>query len=90
AYVVTKRSDRPSPDTWAYAAGDDERGRRTGHGPIDVAWHDGRIYVSRGDVCLLSAPLAELPDAAYLEGRTKVKGMAIAHSTGVPPEWVAA
>lgn len=89
AYVATKRPDQPLPVLWHYAAGDDDRGRRTGSGPIDFACADGRLFMSRGDVLLLSAPLPGPPDAVYLDCHAKLKAMGLARSTGVPDEWLA-
>jgi hypothetical protein len=88
AYACTKQTNDPQPDLMHYAAGDDDRNRRTGYGPIDLSYRDGRVYVSRGDIVLLSAPLAGMPDAVYLDGRTKIKAMGVARSTGVPDAWL--
>lgn len=88
AYACTKQTNDPQPDAMHYASGDDDRGRRTGYGPIDLSYRDGRVYVSRGDIVLLTAPLAGMPDAVYLDGRTKIKAMGVARSGGVPDAWV--
>jgi len=90
AYVAVRDGASSRPTSRSYAAGDDDRGRRTGTGPLEFAYHDGRLFMSRGDVLLLSAPIDGPPDDVYLECHAKLKSMALARSTGVPDEWLAA
>lgn len=88
AYSCTKQTNDPKPDVMHYASADDDRARRTGFGPLDLSFRDGRVYLSRGDIVLLTAPLSGMPDTVYLDGRSKIKAMGVARSTGVPDTWV--
>lgn len=57
----------------ALAALDNGRLARSGRGPIDLVWRAGRLEMQRGDVLLLSAPLAGPPDRLTLAGRAKLQ-----------------
>lgn len=87
AFATTKRPTEPRPATFALAASDNDRARRTGEGPFDLRYADGRVYVSRGDILLLTAPLAGPPDGVYFEGNAVLKGIGLAHVEGMPQCW---
>lgn len=87
AFATTKHPTEPRPATFAYGR---ERQRS---GPTDQqsfstsAYADGRVYVSRGDILLLTAPLAGPPDGVYFEGSAVLKGIGLAHVEGMPSRW---
>jgi hypothetical protein len=85
---ATKLKEPGAERLW-FASDDEDRGRRTSQAPVDISFHDGRLYLSRGDIVLLSAPLPGPPEATYFEGHVVVKGLGVARSTGFPMEWLA-
>ncbi|MCE9608044.1 MAG: hypothetical protein K8U03_24425, partial [Planctomycetia bacterium] len=87
AFVVTKRPNEPLPATWSYATADNDRARRTGEGPFDLRYHNGRIYLSRGDILLLAVPLPNPPDGANLEGAVVLKAFGLTRVADVPKRW---
>lgn len=84
AYQTTRTNNDPKPATFALAATDDQRYVRTGVGTFELRHADGRLTMTRGNVTLLSVPLASPPKEAYVEGRASVRGMALARSAGLP------
>lgn len=89
AYGVTKRPHEPLPQSYAYAADDLGRAQRTGQAPVDLRYHDGRIFVSRGDILLLSAPLEAAPTSVYFEGTVTLKGIGLVDVADMPERWLA-
>jgi hypothetical protein len=88
AHVTTKRPNEPLPDKVVYAGSDNDRARRTGEGLLDLRYRDGRVYLSRGDILLLSAPLSSAPDGLNIEGAIVLKGIGLARVTDVPKRWI--
>jgi hypothetical protein len=87
AHVTTKRPNEPLPATMVFAATDNDRARRTGDGPLDLRYHNGRIYFSRGDILLLTAPLPNVPDGVNMEGATVMRGIGLARLADLPKRW---
>lgn len=87
AFVTTKGPKEPVPASLSYASGDNDRARRTGEGPLDLRYRDGRIYLSRGDILLLAAPLPGVPDGVTLEGAIVLKAIGLARVTDLPKRW---
>src|SRR5262249_24223600 len=83
AYATTRDDGKPTPKTWAITATDDDRCRRTEFrfgGPIELRCRDGELILSRGDVVLLTAPLAGPPSDVFFEGRATIHGIALART----------
>jgi outer membrane protein assembly factor BamB len=93
AYATTRKDDKTHvPETLALTATDEGRCARTEMrfgGPIDLRWHAGELILSRGDVVLLQAPLAERPQQVFFDGRCAFHGLAIVPSKDSPPGEVA-
>ena len=88
AYSVSRATGDMRPQSPILVATDEERSFRTspnGLGPIDIAWREGQLLLSRGDVRLLAAPLAGSPDDVYLEGHAGFRGLTMVRVEGVPP-----
>ncbi|MGC3972273.1 MAG: hypothetical protein QM775_34520 [Pirellulales bacterium] len=88
AYRSTKRPAEPLPQRMIFASGDNDRALRTGEGPLDLRWHEGRVLLSRGDILLLTAPLAEPPQSVWFEGTAVLKGIGLSHVEGMPKRWI--
>jgi len=88
AYSATRRRDEFRPDSMALVGADDGRYRRTGYprtgypntgqGTVELRHQDGLIVLSRGDVPLLVAPLAEAPDLIVFDGRATLRSLDVA------------
>lgn len=87
AYQATKQPAEPLPQQLIFATGDNDRARRTGEGPIDLRWHEGRVWLSRGDILLLTVPLAAPPQSVWFEGTAVLKGIGLAQVEGMPIRW---
>ena len=80
AWRTTRKAGTMRPETLALTATDDDRARRTEvrfGGPMEIRWRDGELVFSRGDIVLLTAPLAGLPEDVYFEGRATFLGIAV-------------
>ncbi|MCE9525536.1 MAG: hypothetical protein K8R36_05730, partial [Planctomycetales bacterium] len=80
AWKTTRKSGSLRPETLALTATDDDRARRTEvrfGGPMEIRWRNGELIFSRGDVVLLTAPLAGIPEDVYFEGRATFLGIAV-------------
>lgn len=88
AYASKKKPNEPLPETFNFAATDHERHRRTGYGPIDFRFHDGRLFVSRGDILFFSAPMPGPPDTVVFEGTSVCKGMGLSNVGPLPTRWL--
>jgi|GEM_PF-1206076 len=88
AYATTRKDKGTKPETVAVTATDDGRGRRTElrmGGPIELRWRNGQLFLSRGDVVLLTAPLSGLPEEVFFEGKAAIQGIALARTSDDPP-----
>jgi outer membrane protein assembly factor BamB len=87
AYATTREAGKPTPTTWSLAATDDDRCRRTElrfGGPIELRCRGGELILSRGDVVLLTAPLAGPPSEVFFEGRATIHGIELARTKDAP------
>lgn len=87
AHVTTRRPNEPLPATMVFASTDNDRARRTGDGPLDLRYRNGRIYFSRGDILLLAAPLPNVPDSVNMEGAAVMRGIGLTRLTDLPKRW---
>lgn len=89
AYQTTRKDDTThEPQTLALTTTDEGRCQRTEMrfgGPIDLRWHAGELILSRGNVVLLRAPLAQLPQDVFFDGRVAFHGIAVVPSKDSPP-----
>lgn len=87
AYVTTRRSGQPKPETYALAATDETRAWRTNirqGGTIELRCRGGEVILSRGDIILLRAPLDGLPEEVYFEGKVTFHGIAAGRTRDFP------
>jgi outer membrane protein assembly factor BamB len=87
AYATTREPGKAVPKTWAITATDDDRSRRTElrfGGLLELRWQAGELILSRGDIVLVSAPLAGPPKEVYFEGRAAFQGIDLQRASGAP------
>jgi outer membrane protein assembly factor BamB len=78
AYVTTRKPAGFTPQTWQLTANDGGRNRRTQigqGGPYQLRHRRGELLLSRGDVVVIRAPLAELPDDVFFQGSASIVGI---------------
>ncbi|MFC1597883.1 hypothetical protein ACFL5Q_08155, partial [Planctomycetota bacterium] len=81
AYGTTREASEPQPSTRALWATDNGRYRRVGVGTVEVHCREGNLTLARGDLTLLSVPMAGQPTEVFLEGSGHVRGLAMVRST---------
>jgi outer membrane protein assembly factor BamB len=86
AFVTQRRDAAPRPDNFELAATDDGRLARIGSGTLDVRHQDGTLILSRGNVQLLAAPLAEPPEEVYFDRRATLRGFTMFRGPRFPNE----
>lgn len=84
AYRTQREGDQPLPKSFALAAQDDQRFARTSQGAFDLRWAEGRLWMTRGDLVLLSAALEQPPEEVYFEGHAGIRGLRLIRSSGLP------
>ncbi len=67
AYRILRKPGETRPSSYALVAVDDGRFERTLRGPFDVRHQDNALIVNRGDIRLLTAPLAGPPTDVFFE-----------------------
>ena len=82
---VAKEIDWPA---MRLLATDDERGRSSFSDTFEVRWQDGTLVLSKGDLRLLTVPLAGKPTAVYLEAGSGIalRDLAFCRSGPIPAE----
>lgn len=89
AYISRFAADRRLPEARALAADDEGRTRRTGPvregSTFELRCRAGQVLLSRGDIVLVQAPLAGLPEEVIFEGQAIFRGLAAVRSGGFPP-----
>src|SRR5439155_27049838 len=76
-----------TPKTWAITASDDDRCRRSElrfGGAIELRYRGREVILSRGDIVLLTAPLAGAPTDVFFEGRATVHGISLDRTKDSP------
>jgi len=85
AYVTTRATGQPRPETYTLAATDGGLYRRLGRGTVELHYEAGTLTLTRGNVRLLTAPLPSWPTEIYLEGRAAWRGIEMFRVAGLPP-----
>jgi len=84
AYGVTRTANKPKPDTFAYWATDGGRFQQSGSGTVVVLYQDGHLYLTRGDLLLMAAPLEGPPTEVFIETEGMVRGLQFLRCQGGP------
>lgn len=69
AYKIRRQGKEPRPVAYALVATDDHRYERSYLGPLEIRHQEGTLVVNRGDIRLLTAPLASAPSEVYFDRR---------------------
>ncbi len=83
-YLARREGVAPRPEAVALVATDQGRYRRTGLGAIAIYHHAGSLILARGDVRLLTVPLAARPEEILLEGTAQIRGLEMFRVRGAP------
>ena len=87
AYTTTRKPGQVRPEEWALTASDFYRTWRCQMyfgGSYELRCTGEEIILTRGDVVLLRAPFAGMPDDVYLDGTALVYGMKIIRTQDLP------
>lgn len=84
AYAVTRDGADPTPKTFRLAATDGGSYSRANAGAIELRHQDGRLVVTRGAVTLLVLPMADRPAEVFLDGRTRIRSLAMYRGEPAP------
>ncbi len=84
AYGTTREGGKPRPAELALWATSEDYYRRSGIGTVELHVQAGRLFLIRGDLTLLSVPMASLPSEVYFEGAGLVRGFAWVESKWTP------
>jgi len=88
-YATSRKDNNPRPTEYLLTSRDEGRFWRTNlTSPVclELRYEHGKVTLSRGDVHLLSVPLARQPDEVYFDGRAAVRYLAMVKSAPLPPE----
>lgn len=78
AYATTRKPGGFTPQSWQLTANDGGRNWRTQiaqGGPYQLRHRQGELLLSRGDIVLLRAPLKNLPEDVFFQGRASIVGI---------------
>jgi outer membrane protein assembly factor BamB len=84
AYGTTREGGKPRPAELALWATSEDYYRRVGIGTVEIHIQAGRLFLIRGDLTLLSVPMANPPLEVFLEGAGLVRGLAWVESKWTP------
>ncbi len=84
AYSVTRKGNKPQPDTYALWACDGWRYEQSWGGTVLLLYHDGMLHLMRGDLPLLRIPYPEPPQETYIDVEGMVRGLEMSVCRGGP------
>lgn len=86
AFATARQPGSPRPERKALIGSADNRMDQSLHGPVEFRHQNGTLILSRGDVRLITVPLAQLPSEVYFEGRAAFSGFAMYRGSPLPDE----
>jgi len=84
AYGTSREAGKPRPAEYALWATSEDYYRRCGIGSVEVHVRAGHLFLVRGDLMLLSVPMAGLPSEVYFEGSALIRGLTWFESKWTP------
>jgi outer membrane protein assembly factor BamB len=87
AFATTRQAEDAVPATWSLVASDAGRNRRSAlriTAPVELRQRDGRLILSRGDIVLLQAPLAEPLTDLFVAGKATFHGITVVRTKDGP------
>ena len=69
AYQATRETGNPQPKTLVLHDCDDGIHNRSEFGPIEFRWQAGELIMSRGNIRMVTVPMAQPPTEVYFEGK---------------------
>jgi outer membrane protein assembly factor BamB len=86
AYQTTRLADEPRPRTHVLVGTDNARYERSLAGMVEIRHQDGTVVLSRGDLRLLTAPLAAPPAEVYFDRRAAFRSFTMYRGEPIPDE----
>jgi outer membrane protein assembly factor BamB len=86
AYQTTRRSDEPRPGTHVLVATDNSRYERSLPGLVEIRHQNGSLVLSRGDLRLVTAPLAVPPNEVFFDRRATFRAFTMYRGEPIPDE----
>ncbi len=86
-YANTRAGDKPLPDSYVLIGTDDSRdfASEVRYGPtLMLRWQEGQLVLTRGDVELARAPLAQPPEEVVFDGKLVFRGIEMLRLTDAP------
>lgn len=84
AFGASREVGKCRPAEMALWATSEDYYRRSGAGTVELHLQAGRLFLTRGDLTLLSVPMAEPPSEVYFEGAALVRGLELVESKWTP------
>lgn len=86
AYEISRSEGEPRPLAFRLVATDNDRYDRTGQGPVELRQQGGDLVLSRGDIRLLTAPLAAPPREVYFDHKATLRSITMYRGSAFPDE----
>lgn len=86
AYKTRRQAKEPRPVSYALVATDNDRYERSYLGPVEIRHQEGSLVVSRGDMRLLTAPLASPPAEVYFDRRAVLRSFTMFRGEPIPDD----
>ncbi len=71
AYQATREAGKPQPKTLVLHDCDDGIHDRSDFGPMEFRWQAGELIMSRGNIRMVTVPMAQPPTEVYFEGKSQ-------------------
>jgi len=84
AYGASREAGKSRPAEMTLWATSEDYYRRAGVGTVELHLQAGRLFLTRGDLTLLSVPMVKPPSEVYLEGAALVRGLEFVASKWTP------
>lgn len=80
AHIVTRSGVNSPTEDGPLLTSDCGRWQRTNFGSLDLRWENGQLMLARGPVPILQVPLPEMPEEVVIDGRLKLREIALRRS----------
>lgn len=81
---VTRKDENSPVETGELLTTDCGRWHRSYFGPFDLRWENGQLMLTRGNVRMLSVPLAQAPGEVVLAGKLRIRQFTMFRSDPMP------
>ena len=85
-YRTTRKENDPVPKTHVLLGTDNDRFHRTMRGTVEVRHQEGALVLSRGDLRLITVPMADAPTEVIFERRASFRTFGMYRGPTIPEE----